>query len=1006
MQSNRGFSPISAADVCRQAKRCKTALGHFLAIILASWLSAVPAEAQATRTYVSGAGKDTNACTADAPCLTLQTALARTAPGGQIYPLDSANYGYVTINKAVSIMTGRGATGVLATSSLTGVAINAGANDIITLQGLDIDGAGSGANGIQFISGASLNIQDSVIRGFTTGINFQPSGASALLVSKTLISNNSTGINFRSTAASTGALNDVQIVNNGTGVVALGASSTSPANLSFQGSLVANSGSAGIVAGAFSGVSIANSTVTNNVIGLQAQTATSLVQVSGSSVTGNRTAWQATNGGQVLSASKNSFGGNASGDTASSATLSVIVKNIVTDFGAKCNGMANDVNAFLAFRAWALANQGTSQITLTIPSGARCMFLTTAAQRWVQDIKNLVVIGYGATISNTGNSNPGFFLGGAGIKQDASHSARTATVEAGSSCVTLLTPAQTSLFTPGNYALMTGFDLQGVWKANYGYPPNLHYFDYVVVSSVNAGTGVVCFTLPLTNTYKSTWPHYADGNVFEVDQGGPATLYYLDPSWNTTVEYRGLTIEQNNFQTYAIGKSVTYRDVTFTGGNCGIPTQNLLWQAINTDMSNCNMEVDKIIGEAVLDGVTIHILSVQSSSVNLLTLRNLVVTSQLNGTPKVANISDSTIASFNPGAYAYGRSDEVVCENCVLPAIAGMGVTEKGSNDIGVNLVYSMNGGVISYPNGSNITGAANNGSGKVRLTVVSTTGFVTGQTVNVSGIIGTTEANGGNRLITVIDRTHVDLPQIPFAHAYVNGGVVGNPAPRWAVPGTNLMWAGQLGNEGAFRVVDVTQDANNTYVRTTLSGGFPSVLLSSGKLALRVHPAPRFTCTNCTGSADAIDLSQAPAGAPLYSYSKRTYAAGAPGTTPAPKFEMWGALSSVKFNVTKPYTGTLGLTLNALSQFNNYMTMKADNSTFTYGPTINLKAAGERVVTASAVTGTQTGDKGLAVPEAVWFTGKQFAGPTLSSNISGENPSVLPSITIEIATDQGVVNP
>src|SRR5262249_50127376 len=148
-----------------------------------------------------------------------------------------------------------------------------------------------------------------------------------------------------------------------------------------------------------------------------------------------------------------------------------------------------------------------------------------------------------------------------------------------------------------NYSLMTGFDIQGVWKANYGYPPNLHYFDYVEVSSINATTGAVCFTTPLTNTYRSTWPHYADGSAFEVDQGGPATLYFLDPSWNTTVEYRGLRIEQNNFQTYAVGKSVTYKDVAFTGGNCGVPTQNLLWQAINVDMTNCNMEVDKLNGE-------------------------------------------------------------------------------------------------------------------------------------------------------------------------------------------------------------------------------------------------------------------------------------------------------------------------------------------------------------------------------------------------------------------------
>ena len=47
------------------------------------------------------------------PCRTLQAAVARTAPGGQILPLDSANYGHVTIKQAVSILNGRGATGVI-----------------------------------------------------------------------------------------------------------------------------------------------------------------------------------------------------------------------------------------------------------------------------------------------------------------------------------------------------------------------------------------------------------------------------------------------------------------------------------------------------------------------------------------------------------------------------------------------------------------------------------------------------------------------------------------------------------------------------------------------------------------------------------------------------------------------------------------------------------------------------------------------------------------------------
>src|SRR5437588_9692714 len=105
-----------------------------LAMTIVPWLHALPAQAQAIGTFVSGLGDDRNPCTVAAPCKTLQAALAKTLAGGQIFALDSADYGYVTINQAVSIISGHGVTGVLATSSVTGVTINAGTNDTINLQ--------------------------------------------------------------------------------------------------------------------------------------------------------------------------------------------------------------------------------------------------------------------------------------------------------------------------------------------------------------------------------------------------------------------------------------------------------------------------------------------------------------------------------------------------------------------------------------------------------------------------------------------------------------------------------------------------------------------------------------------------------------------------------------------------------------------------------------------------------------------------------------------------------
>ena len=72
------------------------------------------------------------------------------------------------------------------------------------------------------------------------------------------------------------------------------------------------------------------------------------------------------------------------------------------------------------------------------------------------------------------------------------------------------------------------------------------------------------------------------------------------------------------------------------------------------------------------------------------------------------------------------------------------------------------------------ITGAANNGSGLIRIAIASTATLTTGQRISISGVIGTTEANDQNWKITVIDGTHFDLQSSVFMNVYVSGGTVG----------------------------------------------------------------------------------------------------------------------------------------------------------------------------------------------------------------------------------------
>lgn len=71
------------------------------------------------------------------------------------------------------------------------------------------------------------------------------------------------------------------------------------------------------------------------------------------------------------------------------------------------------------------------------------------------------------------------------------------------------------------------------------------------------------------------------------------------------------------------------------------------------------------------------------------------------------------------------------------------------------------------------VTDTADNGAGLIRLEVADTTGWTTGDYKSVSGVGGTTEANG-HWTITVIDGTHIDLQGSTFANAYTSGGIVG----------------------------------------------------------------------------------------------------------------------------------------------------------------------------------------------------------------------------------------
>jgi hypothetical protein len=164
----------------------------FSAAAMVSLLLGSPAAAQATRTWVSGVGDDANPCSRTAPCKTFAGAISKTAAGGEINCLDPAGFGAVTITKAMTISCPYTEGGGLAGGNA--IVVNAGASDVVYLHGLDLFGVNPPSNGVRFLAGAALHLEDVVIRRFNAtnsfGISFVPSGTSKLYIVNSRISDN------------------------------------------------------------------------------------------------------------------------------------------------------------------------------------------------------------------------------------------------------------------------------------------------------------------------------------------------------------------------------------------------------------------------------------------------------------------------------------------------------------------------------------------------------------------------------------------------------------------------------------------------------------------------------------------------------------------------------------------------------------------------------------------------------------------------------------------------
>jgi hypothetical protein len=165
----------------------------FLLALIVTALATMPAHAQ--RVFVSGGGLDTNPCSVSQPCRTFQQAYSTGPANGEINVLDPGGYGPLTITHGISIQ-GHGWGGITQTAACTtcaAIAISVTTSDPVSLNGLVLDGAGTGAFGIYITAGPSVEILNSVVRHFQFGIyDTTSTNGSNLLIEETIVSDNRT----------------------------------------------------------------------------------------------------------------------------------------------------------------------------------------------------------------------------------------------------------------------------------------------------------------------------------------------------------------------------------------------------------------------------------------------------------------------------------------------------------------------------------------------------------------------------------------------------------------------------------------------------------------------------------------------------------------------------------------------------------------------------------------------------------------------------------------------
>jgi hypothetical protein len=541
-----------------------------------------------------------------------------------------------------------------------------------------------------------------------------------------------------------------------------------------------------------------------------------------------------------------------------------------------------------------------------------------------------------------------------GLQNAGGNSARLQTAAAGATTVVLSDPSGTdsgggtygSRIVVGRACLIASYDHQGLYESFFGYPPNSFFTEWNKITAYDSGTGTVTLETPLVQAHKSTYPRWGPlSTTSGCDQGGPATIWVAPDGYNQRVTIEHLTIDSTQNQSSVLTRHVTLNNCVMNGPGI-YPTQCDTFTATDCVYEE-TLEVDKMVNQVTWNNCTHTKMQQQSASPNRMIYNGGSINFMETGRyVEATGVNFTNAATIHVGASAYGRT-----ERCIFTDCTNIAIIERGGSD--------------------------------------------------------TTDLRTANVAVNASDWYTFTGGVMRFAKADSDGssgtGHGGQQnASRLFAPGAWVSFDNG-GDRYIDQVTDVYEDGTYCYIQWRNTTDWPFTPVTK----LKSHPCPDFTMRNCTGTAANLeDFNNAPARAPMYSYSRRTRVAGASGTSAegGGSFPLViGSLQYIKETVTTAYVAVGSLT-HRFSQFTNWPVLKSDYSTMNIGgTTVNMKTTGVRTIAPnSAGTGAVSGDTldDLSTSGALWMYRAQNNGSVFSANVTnGETPTVI----TEISTDQGI---